>query len=539
MSSDDDHREIEQPGLGDDDNLIALRKAWDRALRTLATRLNKWNIENFLRPLKPLSYDCGIVVMGAPSAFIREWVDKKYAQMIREALEQHLDASMPGKQGHQPTSATPKTPSLPVSGGVPRYEPGWVPNAPLTQVRFVISKPDIQPILGEKPEKLKLAGHPDAKPPYVPDMPPAVVSQQDSKNPFFVELSKTVLNDKFTFDTLVAGKSNRLAKAGAEAVAANPGNVYNPLFIYGSPGLGKTHLMHAIGHEIRRRQPGARVVFISGETFTNHYVASLRDKRTEEFRRAYRTVDVLLVDDIQMIASAERTKEEFFHTFNTLHQMNKQIVITCDRSPRELRSMDERITSRFESGLIADVSPPDLAMRSEILQQKAERENLPIPKDVVEYMANLIQSNIRALEGALIKLSAYASVARSPVTRQLASDVLSGYFVGTPSTDREVSPAGASADQVIDAVAVHLGVDRKLILEQGSRDKNITFARQVAMYLCREMTKSSMTMLAQTFGCRNHSAIAHAHARLGTALDNDPKILATVDNIRTVIKHSL
>lgn len=517
MSSDDHHRE-QQLELGEDEYAIALRKAWDRTLRSLATKLNKRNIDNFLRPLKPLSYDGEIVVLGAPSAFAREWAEKKYTQMIREALEQHLDV-----RGFDPSKL---------------------------QIRLVICKPDIQPVLGEKPLPLQQAASPTATAPNTAIAPgevpaaghhPAYVTQQDSKNPFFAELLNTRLNDKFTFDSYVVGKSNRLAEAGAKAVAEAPGKIYNPLFIYGSPGLGKTHLMHAIGHAVRKNLPGARVACISGEMFTNHYVASLRDKRTEDFRRAYRSVDIWLVDDIQTIASKEQTKEEFFHTFNTLHQMNKQIVITSDRSPRELRTMDERLRSRFECGLIADIAPPEFEMRSAILQLKAERENMRIPKEVVEYMANLIQSNIRALEGALIKLMAYASLVKSPVTKQLASDVLSSYFVERmPSGARgEVSPAGATADQVIDAVAVQLGIDRELILTAGNRRKDVAFARQVAMYLCREMSKAPMTSLAQTFGCRNHSAIAHAHARLREALEADPKLLGTVANIRKVIEYSL
>jgi chromosomal replication initiator protein len=505
VSRDDHHRE-QQLELGDDEYAIALRKAWDRTLRSLATKLNKRNIDNFLRPLKPLSYDGEIVVLGAPSAFAREWAEKKYTQMIHEALEQHLDLRRDGSSK--------------------------------LQIRLVISKPELKPMLGEEPIELIVAKSPVLA--QAPDRP-AVVAQLDTKNPFVAELLNTRLNDKFTFETYVVGKSNRLAEAGAKAVADGLGKIYNPLFIYGSPGLGKTHLMHAIGHEVGKNFPGARVACISGEMFTNHYVASLRDKRTEDFRRAYRSVDIWLVDDIQTIASKEQTKEEFFHTFNTLHQMNKQIVITSDRSPRELRTMDERLRSRFECGLIADIAPPDLEMRSAILQQKAERENMRIPKDVVEYMANLIQSNIRALEGALIKLMAYASLVKSPVTKQLASDVLSSYFVERmPAGPRgEVSPAGATADQVIDAVAVQLGIDRELILASGNRRKDVAFARQVAMYLCREMSKAPMTSLAQTFGCRNHSAIAHAHARLRDALEADPKLLGTVANIRKVIEYSL
>ncbi len=483
--------------------MAALRKAWDRALRSLGTKLNTRNVDNFLRPLKPLTYDGQIVVLGAPSAFAKDWAEKKYTQMIRESLEALLDV------------------------------------APL-QIRIVISKPESQPILGERPQPLPIA---------TPPAPIATCNQRRRatdnpayvSSPFANELVSTPLNEKYTFDTFVIGKSNRLAHAGAMAVSRAPGQAYNPLFIYGTPGLGKTHLMHAVGHEIRRTLPHARVACVSGEMFTNHYVKSLRERETEGFRNAYRSIDVWLVDDIQTIASMKQTKEEFFHTFNTLHQMNKQIVITSDCSPRELRTMDERIRSRFEQGLTADVAPPELEMRKQILEQKSLRENMGIPEDVIHFMANLIQSNIRALEGALIKLLAYASLAKSPVTKQLASDVLSGYYLErmpAPS-GHDVGPAGATADQVIDTVAVQLGITREQILRPGNRRRDVAFARQVAMYLSREMTKAPMTALAATFGCRHHSAIAHAHARLDESLKEDPKLLGTVANIRKVIEYSM
>lgn len=499
QSSSDDHHE-RQFELGDDDQLISLRKAWDRALRTLAGKLNSRNVDNFLKPLRPVSYDGSIVVLGAPSAFAREWAEKKYGQQIKEVLEPLLDRSK-------------------------------------IQIRIVILKPEAAPVLGEIPAPPPVNA---ASPRHRCDAP--APAHTESKNPFFNELAATRLTEKYTFETYVTGKSNRLAQAGAVAVANAPGTKYNPLFLYGTPGLGKTHLMHAIGHHIRCTRPDLMVACISGETFTNHFVASLRDNRSEDFRRAYRHVDVLLVDDIHTIATREQTKEEFFHTFNALHQLSKQIVITSDRSPRELRTMDERLRSRFESGLIADVAPPELDMRKQILIQKAARENLRISEDVIEYMANLIQSNIRALEGALIKLMAYASLVKSPVTKQLASDVLSSYFLErmpSPGGGRPVSLAGASVDQVVETVAIQLSIDRDLILATGNRSKDVMFARAVAMYLCREITKAPTTTIAKTFGCRNHSAITHAHDRLEAALQTDPQLLATVNTIRKVIEYSM
>ena len=539
-SPDDPRPQEQQLELGEDESAIALRKAWERTLRGLVGQFNTPTFNNFLRPLKPLSWDGQIVVLGAPSSFAREWAEKKYAQPLRESLEQHLG------------------------------QPGL-------QIRFVIATPDVQPLLGEKPLPLQQAASPlrDAPPasqppasPLVPaaDSGPRVPSAAESRNPFALELAAVPLNDRYTFEEFVVGKSNRLAHAGALAVAQTPGMTYNPLFIYGSPGLGKSHLMHAIGHEVRLRLPQARIAYVSGETFTNHFVTALRDKRTEDFRRAYRNVDVWLVDDIQSIAMGqkEQTKEEFFHTFNTLHQMNRQIVIASDRSPRELRAMDERLRSRFISGLVADIAPPELEMRMAILQKKAILEKLLIPDEVIAFMANLIQSNIRALEGALIKLMAFASLAKTPVTKQLASDVLGSYYLDPQPGSREmvsahpedhtyfgeaslpaaipVLPMSVGVEQIADAVAAQMGVTGEQILAGGARSGrgqrlhgDAGFARQVAMYLAKEVTGAPLTTLAAAFGCKNHTAVAQAHKRLREELKTDAELSVVVERIRKVV----
>ena len=909
----DDARD-QQLELGEEESRTALRRAWERTLRALAGALNKQTIDNWLRPLRPLSLNGQIVVLGAPSSFAREFAEKKYARTLAQHLAQYLDL-------------------------------------PEVQVRFVISTPEVQPLLGEAPLPLQQAAAPStALVPSAPALPAETESSaltttgpgRGTRNPFALELAATPLNPRYTFDDFVVGKSNRLAQAGAQAVANAPGAMYNPLFLYGNPGLGKcvaaseflhladgrrvragemidtefslltmvggqikavparaafnavepifaittesgrrivrngqhplwaakgvryagknygriavcgwtaleeitagdlvavpeslpafgspvalpeheikmlayligdggftqatprfsqqdnaqlaefkecvaltncrmvqhnkydwrivgrrgrvaagadsrndvlnllrrhglslthsrdkrippaifrlpreqlclflsrlfstdgwaccgperpgnrlprteigfcsasqcligdiqelllklgifarqsckakvnawtltlhvaseqikfaeivgifgkedaveqvrqvaervltsrpnrgewrhrnappgmrwekvvsvepagveatvavevpghhtflstfwehnTHLMHAIGHQIRALLPQARVVYVNGETFTNHYVAAIRDKKTEDFRRAYRNVDVWLVDDIQMLASKEQTKEEFFHTFNALHQMNKQIVLTSDRSPRELKAMDERLWSRFECGLVADIAPPELEMREAILQKKAILENMAIPDEVIAFMANLIQSNIRALEGALIKLMAYASLARSPVTKQLASDVLSSYFVDrlppreapmretvsahpgdyspaalpTPGSSSEMSAGGPTVDRIVDAVASQMGVEREQILTGGGRSNRATrlhgdagFARQVAMYFTKEMGGVPLSVLAQTFGLKSHTAIVHAHARFAKELETEPQLLLLSGNIR-------
>lgn len=924
----------QQLELGEEEGLTALRRAWERTLRSLAGSLNKQTIDNWLRPLKPLSYSQSsggaVAVLGAPSSFAREFAEKKYAQTLSQLLAQHLDS-------------------------------------PGVQVRFVISTPEVQPLLGENPLPLQQAAALPSSAMSGESGLPVPASQtgaaeavfdggtgsagaKSSRNLFALELSASPLVPRYTFDNFVVGKSNRLAQAGAVAVAQSPGDTYNPLFLYGPPGLGKcvaaseylhladgrrvrageligtefslltvakeeiravpahaefnavepvfaittesgrrivrnaqhplwaadgatqvrgwtplenigagdlvavpeslpafgdpvplpeheikllayligdggfsqpcvrfsqqdnvqldefkecvaltncrmvqhskydwriigkrgrftatkagpndvinllrrhglmlthsrdkripaaifqlprpqlclflsrlfatdgwascghelmpgnrlprteigfcsaseglvrdiqelllklgivshisrkpkvnawilglhaasevlkfaehvgifgkegavervrqvaeralvsrghrgewrhrnaplgmrwekvisvvpagieatvavevpdyhtflstfwehnTHLMHAIGHQIRLALPQAKVVYVSGEMFTNHYVAAIRDKRTEDFRRAYRNVDVWLVDDIQMLASKEQTKEEFFHTFNALHQMNKQIVLTSDRPPRELRAMDERLRSRFECGLVADITAPELEMRQAILQKKAILEDLAIPEEVIAFMANLIQSNIRALEGALIKLMAYASLVHSPVTKQLASDVLSSYYVEriTPremavreeaarelasahpedhlphssppraalsATPRPpVSAGGPAVDQIIEAVAAQMGVTRELIVAGGGRSSratrmhgDVSFARQVAMYVAKEMSGVPLSTLAATFGLKSHTAVVHAHARLQKELETDPQILSLISKIRQEIEQS-
>jgi len=933
----------QQLELGEEEGLTALRRAWERTLRSLAGTLNKQTIDNWLRPLKPLSYSYSpsgaVAVLGAPSSFAREFAEKKYAQTLSQLLAQHLDS-------------------------------------PGVQVRFVISTPEVQPLLGENPLPLQQAAALSSStmsgesglpvPAPQTSLAPSTEAVFDgsssagaksSRNPFALELSASPLVPRYTFDNFVVGKSNRLAHSGAVNVSQSPGTTYNPLFLYGPPGIGKcvaaseylhladgrrvragelietefslltvakeeiravparaefnavepvyaittesgrrivrngqhplwaangvtrwgksygiievrgwkpleniaegdlvavpeslpafgspiplpkheikilayligdggfsqpcvrfsqqdnvqlaefkecvaqtncriiqhnkydwrivgsrgrvaagedsrndvinllrrhglmlmhsrdkripptifqlsreqlclflsrlfatdgwaacgqdpmvgnrlprteiglcsaseglvkdiqelllklgivsrisrkskvnawtvalhaapeiikfaevvgifgkedavervrrvaeralaacpnrgewrhrnaplgmrwekvvsvvpagveatvaievpdyhtflstfwehnTHLMHAIGHQIRLALPQARVVYVSGEMFTNHYVTAIRDKRTEDFRRAYRNVDVWLVDDIQMLASKEQTKEEFFHTFNALHQMNKQIVLSSDRPPRELRAMDERLRSRFECGLVADITAPELEMRQAILQKKALLEDLAVPDEVIAFMANLIQSNIRALEGALIKLMAYASLIHSPVTKQLASDVLSSYYVEriTPremavreeaaresasahpedhllsSSDREaalpissrppVSAGGAGVDRIIEAVAALMGVTRELIVAGGGRSSRATrmhgdanFARQIAMYVAKETGGVPLSTLAATFGLKSHTAIVHAHARIKKELETDPQILPLLGRIRQEIE---
>ncbi|MDT5036062.1 MAG: chromosomal replication initiator protein [Micromonosporaceae bacterium] len=314
------------------------------------------------------------------------------------------------------------------------------------------------------------------------------------------------LNPKYTFETFVIGSSNRFAHAASVAVAESPAKAYNPLFIYGGSGLGKTHLLHAIGQYAQQLGNARSVRYVSTEEFTNDFINSLRDDKTSAFQRRYRDVDILLIDDIQFLENRERTQEEFFHTFNTLHNANKQIVITSDRSPRQLATLEDRMRTRFEWGLLADIQPPDLETRIAILQKKAAQERMFAPPDVLEFIASRVASSIRELEGALIRVTAFANLTRAPVELSLAEEVL-----------RDFIPDGSgpeiTADQIMASTSDYFGVSLD-DLRGHSRSRVLVNARQVAMYLCRELTDLSLPRIGQAFGGRDHTTVMHADRKI-------------------------
>jgi chromosomal replication initiator protein len=314
------------------------------------------------------------------------------------------------------------------------------------------------------------------------------------------------LNPKYMFETFVIGSSNRFAHAAAVAVAESPAKAYNPLFIYGGSGLGKTHLLHAIGHYATSLGNARFVRYVSTEEFTNDFINSLRDDKTQAFQRRYRDVDILLIDDIQFLESRERTQEEFFHTFNTLHNANKQLVITSDRSPRQLSTLEDRLRTRFEWGLLADIQPPDLETRIAILQKKAAQERLFAPPDVLEFIASRISNSIRELEGALIRVTAFASLTRAPVALGLAEEVLRDFIPDGSGPD-------ITADQIMASTADYFGVSLE-DLRGHSRSRVLVNARQVAMYLCRELTDLSLPRIGQAFGGRDHTTVMHADRKI-------------------------
>ncbi|WP_163553277.1 chromosomal replication initiator protein DnaA [Candidatus Frankia alpina] len=324
--------------------------------------------------------------------------------------------------------------------------------------------------------------------------------------PLETEPAQARLNPRYVFETFVIGDSNRFPHAAAVAVAEAPAKAYNPLFIYGDSGLGKTHLLHAIGHYALKLYPNTRVKYVSSEEFTNDFINSIRDDRQQAFQRRYRDVDVLLVDDIQFLENKERTQEEFFHTFNVLHDGEKQIVISSDRSPKQLSALEDRLRSRFEWGLMTDITPPDLETRIAILSKKAATERLPVPPDVLEYIATHIERNIRELEGALIRVAAFASLNKSHVDRTLAEIVLRDLIPDAGNPD-------ITAAAIMNATAAYFGVSMDDLCGT-SRSRVLVTARQIAMYLCRELTDLSLPKIGQHFGGRDHTTVMHADRKI-------------------------
>lgn len=341
-------------------------------------------------------------------------------------------------------------------------------------------------------------------------------------------LSTTTLNPKYTFNSFVIGNSNRFAHAASLAVAEAPAKAYNPLFIYGGVGLGKTHLMHAIGHYILIQNPSAKVVYVSSEKFTNELINSIRDDKNVQFRNKYRNVDVLLIDDIQFIAGKERTQEEFFHTFNALHEANKQIILSSDRPPKEIPTLEDRLRSRFEWGLIADIQPADFETRIAILRKKANVENLHVEDEVINYIANKIQSNIRELEGALIRVVAYSSLTNREITIELAGEALKDIISNN-------KPKQIDVKFIKEVVGKHYNIKIE-DFNSKKRTRSISYPRQIAMYLCRELTDLSLPKIGDEFGGRDHSTVIHAYEKISTEMKNKSNFKSEVEDIISELK---
>ncbi|EGP4936880.1 TPA: chromosomal replication initiator protein DnaA [Enterococcus faecium] len=354
-----------------------------------------------------------------------------------------------------------------------------------------------------------------------------VVEENNPKVAAPSPLKKAMLNPKYTFDTFVIGKGNQMAHAAALVVAEDPGSIYNPLFFYGGVGLGKTHLMHAIGHQMLQSQPNAKVKYVSSETFANDFINSIQNKTAEEFRQEYRNVDLLLVDDIQFFAEKEATQEEFFHTFNALYNEGKQIVLTSDRLPNEIPKLQERLVSRFAWGLSVDITPPDLETRTAILRKKAAAERLEIPDDTLSYIAGQIDSNIRELEGALVRVQAFAAMNSEDISTSLAADALKTLKSGKGHPQLSIL-------QIQEEVAKYYHIQLK-DLKGKKRVKSIVVPRQIAMYLARELTDNSLPKIGAEFGGKDHTTVIHAHEKIQQLMDSSVSMQNEVSEIKNFL----
>ncbi|MFC0471556.1 chromosomal replication initiator protein DnaA [Halalkalibacter kiskunsagensis] len=441
---------------------------WEQALAEIEKKVSKPSFETWLKATKANDIQNDTIVITAPNEFARDWLEDHYAELTSETIEQLTGT---------------------------RLKP-----------KFVIPQHEMEEDF----------------------IPEPVPKKQEKQEVTSVNMSKTMLNDKYMFDTFVIGSGNRFAHAASLAVAEAPAKAYNPLFIYGGVGLGKTHLMHAIGHYVMDHNPNAKVVYLSSEKFTNEFINSIRDNKAVHFRNKYRNVDVLLIDDIQFLAGKEQTQEEFFHTFNALHEESKQIVISSDRPPKEIPTLEDRLRSRFEWGLITDITPPDLETRIAILRKKAKAENLDIPNEVMLYIANQIDTNIRELEGALIRVVAYSSLINQDMNADLAAEAL-----------KDIIPNSKPKILTIIDIQKLVGEHYHVKLEDfkaKKRTKSVAFPRQIAMYLSRELTDASLPKIGSEFGGRDHTTVIHAHEKISKLLATDQELQEKVQELMDLLR---
>lgn len=436
---------------------------WEQTLKIIEQKISKPSFETWLKSTKAVSLKGTTLIVEAPNEFAREWLDGNYKDILTEILYDLVGENM--------------------------------------TLRFVIPNTNLE----EEP------------------VTPSTATKKQTKQETSTDSPNSMLIPKYTFETFVIGSGNRFAHAASLAVAEAPAKAYNPLFIYGGVGLGKTHLMHAIGHYVLEHNPDAKVVYLSSEKFTNEFINSIRDNRPEDFRNKYRNVDILLIDDIQFLAGKESTQEEFFHTFNALHEENKQIVISSDRPPKEIPTLEDRLRSRFEWGLITDITPPDLETRIAILRKKAKAEGLDIPNEVMLYIANQIDTNIRELEGALIRIVAYSSLINKDINADLAAEALKDIIPNS-------KPKVITILDIQKAVGEHFNVKLE-DFKAKKRTKSVAFPRQIAMYLSRELTDFSLPKIGDEFGGRDHTTVIHAHEKITKLLKTDTQLQKQMQEI--------
>ncbi|GAA0745714.1 chromosomal replication initiator protein DnaA [Clostridium oceanicum] len=438
-----------------------LKETWEKTMNIIKGELTEVSFNTWIKSITPLSLKDSTLKLGIPNDFTRGILESRYKDLIINALK----------------LITSK-----------KYN-----------VQFVVASEEAMDELNNK--------NIDAS----------------RKNIVVNDKMSTMLNPKYTFDSFVIGNSNRFAHAASLAVAESPAKAYNPLFIYGGVGLGKTHLMHAIGHYIYEHDSNSKVVYVSSEKFTNELINSIKDDKNVEFRNKYRNVDILLIDDIQFIAGKERTQEEFFHTFNALYEANKQIILSSDRPPKEIPTLEDRLRSRFEWGLIADIQAPDFETRMAILKKKADVESLNIPNEVMVYIATKIKSNIRELEGALIRIVAFSSLTNKEISVDLASEAL-----------KDIISSKQTKQVTIGLIQEVVGNYYNLKIQDfksARRTRNVAFPRQIAMYLCRKLTDMSLPKIGEEFGGRDHTTVIHAYEKISTNLKKDESLQSAVNEL--------
>jgi chromosomal replication initiator protein len=446
---------------------LTASEAWSRILERAREMLPEPTYRIWLAETEPLALSQELLAVGAGSEFAAEWIEDKYGRMLGDVAEEVLGRRLTISFQHHLDADERPAPSAP---------------AP----------------------------------------PPQQYARTEAATVAPVETVGAPLNERYTFERFVVGGNNQLSAAAARAVADAPARMYNPLFIYGGVGLGKTHLMHAIGHVLKERHPNRRVAYVSSEWFTNDLIASIQDGRMSEFRRRYREIDLLLIDDVHFLGEKERTQEEFFHTFNALYEAQRQIVVTSDRPPKEIPGLEERLVSRFEWGLVTDIRSPDLETRVAILRTKAEEGDIVIPDEVLDYIARNCRSNVRELEGAVIKLLAYSSLTQRDITIELAREALGGVLA--PASERTPE---AIRQRVASAYDVSIDA-----LTSRRRTKEVTVPRQVAMYLMREILDIPLSRIGDYFGGRDHSTVIHSINKVEEDMAGDDAVRDRIDALR-------
>lgn len=457
-----------------------IAEVWGAILATVRQQWGEASYDLWLRGSQPVRLEGNTVVVRFPTELARDWVAWRHSPELRRLLRDRLgfECNLELVVGSEQPSGRARSSGAAGQEALPLEGPA-----------------------AARPSRAAQNGHHTPGSGRVLDTMPG-----------------GALNPRYTFDTFVVGSTNRFPYAACLAVAERPAAVYNPLFIYGGVGLGKTHLMQAIGHYVRAAYPKLRVVYVSSETFTNDLVNALQRKSMVDFRNRYRSVDVLLIDDIQFVGGKESTQEEFFHTFNALHQSDKQIVISSDRPPREIATLELRLRSRFEQGLTTDIQPPEFETRMAILRKKAETDNLQISGEVLSYIAKNISSNIRELEGALIRIVAQSALHDTPITLEQTEKALRD--LGVASGNRPLT-----IDWIQEVVASHFGL-RADEMKTKKRTRSVAFPRHIAMYLAREMTDASLPRIGEEFGGRDHSTVIHACDKIKSELEVDPSLSA-------------